>query len=296
MNLSIIIVNYNTEKLTLKCLQSLYRSNDELKWETIVVDNGSKDDSLQNLKTKFPDIKIIESPTNLGFGTANNLGATGATGDYLLFLNSDCEVYPDTLQTWFDLVIGHQSAISSCKLVNPDGSIQPQGGALPNLNNVFDWMFFFDDLPLINSLILPYQQRHRPYFFKDHQPGWLSGTALLVKRSVFDTLDGFDETIFMYGEDVEFCYRAKKEGFHLDYYCKPQIRHLGQGSGSSANALLGEFQGLIYLWKKHKPGWQLPLLKLNLIFGALFRIVIFGMIRGDGEKRATYIKALTLVG
>lgn len=296
MHLSIIIVNYNTEKLTLQCLESLYKSNDHIKWEVIVIDNASSDNSLKSFSQNYPDITVIANPTNMGFGAANNIGAAKASGDYLLFLNSDCEVYPDTLQEWYDLVLAHESVISSCRLLNPDATLQPQGGSLPTLTNIFDWMFFFDDIPLINQMIVPYQQQSLRYFAKDQTPGWLGGTALMVKRSVFEGLEGFDEAIFMYGEDVEFSFRAKLKGFRLDYFAKPQIRHLGQGSSTPEKAYLGEYQGLLYIWKKHKPAWQMPLLKLNLIFGALFRIVIFGMIRGDAKKRAIYTKALSMVG
>ncbi len=110
---------------------------------------------------------------------------------------------------------------------------------------------------------------------QDQRPGWLAGTALLIKREIYDQLHGLDDHIFMYGEDVEFCLRAKAEGIEVDYFQAPKLIHLGQASGSSRAAILGEYKGLKYIYQKHQPAWQYFCLRLLLKVGALLRLIIF---------------------
>jgi GT2 family glycosyltransferase len=288
MDLSIIIISYNSKELTLKCLDSLMQSNDRLKREIIIIDNASTDGSISAVSAKYKEVKCVVNADNIGFGPANNQAAALAKGRYLLFLNSDTQVYPDTLADLYEAAEMYQADISGCKLVNPDGSIQPQGGSLPNLVRIFDWMFFFDDIPLLNQIIVPYQQRHTGYFRHNQQPGWVGGAAMLVSRDTFNRLGGFDPQIFMYGEDLEFCYRAQNQDLSVHYFAKPQVLHVGQGSGSSKNAVCGEYKGILHLYRKHKPAWQLPLVRYMLKLGALLRIVIFGMILSDATKKDIY--------
>lgn len=294
MDLSIIIVSYNTKKLLQDCMSSIYSSQDNLDKEPIVVDNGSKDGSISMVKNKFPKVKLIETGENLGFAKANNIGVKNAKGNYVILLNSDTILETDTFQKLLDSVKNNRSQIASCKLLNSDGSIQPQGGFLPRLSNLAAWMLFIDDIPFINKLFHPYQQRQVSFFEKDRHPGWFGGTALLVKRSTYQKLGGLDENIFMYGEDVEFCMKAAKENISLDYFSSPQLTHLGQGSGSNRSAILGEFKGLKYVFSKHKPSWELPFLKLLLKIGALLRIILFGIILRDENKKTIYQEAFKL--
>ena len=136
-------------------------------------------------------------------------------------------------------------------------------------------MLFFDDLPLISSFFPAYHVNRANYFKKDQHPGWLAGTALLIRRDVYQKLKGLDEKIFMYAEDVEFCLRAKKLGFKPDYFSRPRLTHLGQASGSSRGALLGEYKGLKYIYQKHYSATQYFLLRVLLKTGALLRRVFF---------------------
>jgi len=297
MDLSIIIISYNTKDYLKKCLTSVDEdlSQSTIKAEIIVVDNDSQDNSVKMVETKFPKVKLIKSKTNLGFGKANNLGAAKAKGKYLLFLNSDTQVGKNALSNMLSLAKDNNTDISSCRLLNTDGSIQPQGGFLPRLTNLALWMLFIDDIPLINRLFKRYQESRISFFESDQHMGWLSGTALLVKRISWQKLGGFDENIFMYGEDVDFCYQAKKRHMIIQYFNQPQITHHGQKSGSSEGAVLGEYKGLLYVFKKHKSAWEMLFLKLLLKTGAILRIIIFGIIRADVQKKKIYQKAFNLV-
>ncbi len=294
MDLSIIIVNYKTKAITGDCLKSIKASTDNLIKEVIVVDNGSADGSIEYLKSRFPWAKIVDAGGNVGFARGNNVGAKLARGKYLWLLNSDTIVKKTTIQDLFNAVKVNQAQISSCRLLNRDGSIQPQGGYLPALWRLAAWMLFIDDLPLIGRLIKPYHQNDLNWFRKNQQPGWLAGTALLVKKDLYQKLNGLDKDIFMYAEDVDFCLRASKLDIPVHYFSKPSLTHLGQASGSSKGAILGEYRGLKYLYKKHYSLLSQLTLKLLLKTGAMLRFTIFGIILGDKVRKDIYEEAFKL--
>jgi len=275
MDLSIIIINYKTKEITADCLETIKKSQDNLTKEVIVIDNGSEDGSVEYLKQKFSQYQVLSSGGNLGFAQGNNFGVNKATGEYIWLLNSDTLIKSNTISTLMECVKSHNSQLASCQLLNPDGSIQPQGGYLPDLWRLALWMLFIDDLPLIKSLIKPYHQNLKSFFQTDQHPSWLAGTALLIKRDLYQKLNGLDKNIFMYGEDVEFCLRAKKQGIRIDYFSQPQLTHLGQASGSSRGAILGEYKGLKYIYQQHQPAWQYLALRLLLKVGALLRLIFF---------------------
>jgi GT2 family glycosyltransferase len=293
MDLSIVIVNYKTSKITADCLRSIQSSKDGYSKEVIVVDNDSGDDSVAVLKKQFPQFNIFGSGQNGGFAFGNNVGAAKARGEYIWLLNSDTILRRDTISKLMEAANQKGSDIATCMLLNPDGSLQPQGGALPTPLNLAAWMLFWDDLPVLGKLFHAYQQRSRNYFRSDQHPGWVGGTALLVRRSVYQKLGGLDQGIFMYGEDTDFCLRAHQAGYRIDYFASPRLTHLGQASGSSRGAVLGEYRGLKYLFAKHYPK-KLPLLRFLLKIGALLRIGLFGMIGRDETRKNIYKEAFNL--
>ena len=274
MDLSIIIINYKTKKITAACLETIKKSQDNLTKEVIVIDNGSEDGSVAYLKQKFPQYQVYSSGGNLGFSRGNNFGVDKANGKYIWLLNSDTLLKSNTIGTLMELAVKNNSDIASCQLLNSDSTIQLQGGYLPDLWRLALWMLFIDDLPLIKSLIKPYHQNLKSFFQTDQHPGWLAGTALLIKRDLYQKLNGLDNHIFMYGEDVDFCLKAQKRGIKLDYFHQPQLTHLGQASGSSRRAILGEYLGLTYIYKKYFNRYQQLALKILLKLGAILRVII----------------------
>lgn len=274
MDLSIIIVNYKTKKITTDCLESIKKSTDKITKEVIVVDNGSNDGSIEYLAKKFPQYQVYSSGGNVGFAQGNNFGVAKAKGKYVWLLNSDTILEKNTIDTLMKAVKTNNSLIASCRILNPNHTIQPQGGYLPTLGKVALWMLFIDDLPIINRLIKPYHQNLKSYFLSDQSPEWLAGTALLIQRDLYLKMQGLDKNIFMYAEDVDFCWRAKLKNIVVHYYCQPKLIHLGQASGSSQGAILGEYKGLKYLYQKHQPYWQYLVLRLLLKVGALLRLIL----------------------
>lgn len=296
MDLSIIIVSYNTRDLLLRCLKSLPSAQGSaLNSEVIVVDNNSADDSPKAVKQTFPQVRLISNGKNLGFGPANNLGAAAAQGKYLLFLNSDTVCPKSSLSSLLAQAQHCRAKLATCRLLSPDGRLQPQGGYLPNLLNLTAWQLFLDDLPVINRFFPAYQLRHPAWFAADRRPGWIAGTVMLVELQLFHTLHGFDPHIFMYGEDVDFCRRAQIAGVRPYYFHTPAVTHLGQGSGSSITAIIGEYQYLNRYAGANLPGYQQVYLKWLFRIGALVRYVLFGKIGGHESKAQAYRQVFKMV-
>ncbi len=201
----------------------------------------------------------------------------------------------ETAQLTVDYLDTHpQVGIVGPQLLNLDGSIQPSGGCLPRLSNIMAWMLFIDDLPWIKPWFWSYQLRSLPKFRRTRPFGWLQGAALVIRRTLLDQIGLLDESIFMYAEDIDLCFRAHQSGWQVYLIAQAQVTHLGFKSGSPEKAVLGEYQGLKVFFKKYKPAWELPILRLLLKTGALLRCLIFGTILKDNSIYAIYKKAFAL--
>lgn len=316
MLLSLIIVSYNTAELTLQALESVVtdlRRSPKLihNSEIIVVDNASTDDSIVKINgfsrqlhqsVKGPQFQLIQSAANLGFAKANNLGIKKAQGEYVMLLNSDTIVQPGALriliETFDAQPPSQRLGILSAQLVNQDGTIQPHGGSFPTLFSLAGHMLMLDDLPLLGQLLPSTQHtgrrqsattRRNQLVTKD----WVGATAVVVPRAVFDEIGLLDENIFMYGEDVELCIRARHHSLTVAIQPLAQVVHLGSASSSSANAVKGELKGYRYIWSKHKPLWQMPLARMLLKLGSRLRIWLFGTMLRDRHRAAIYREVLT---
>jgi len=214
MDLSIIILNYNTKDLTLTCIDAIVtqysQELDNGKFEIVLIDNNSTDDSISIFKKlKLKNLKLIESKENTGFSRGCNLGAKNAAGNFLLFLNSDTEIkdqgFVKMLQYFDDK---KTLGILGAKLKNEDGTNQLSSGKFYSLFNLFLMLFGF------NKFL-----RGSPNVIK--KVDWVSGASLMIRKTTFQKLGGFDKDIFMYLEDMELCYRAKLKG--LDTYFFPEL-------------------------------------------------------------------------
>ena len=300
--ISIIIVSFNTKDITIATLDSIYQYTNSINFEVIVVDNGSQDGSVEAL-TRYASTKknftFKSAGVNLGFGIANNLGASLAKGRYLLFLNSDTlfqnNIIPQCLKY---LESKPNTGVYSCRLLNKDGSLQPSGGFFPTLGRVLIWQLFIDDLPIISRhihSIHPHRQ-----FYQKHPVNldWVTGAFMIIPYKIFKKLGGFDKHIFMYTEEMEFCFRVSKSGYRIVYHPDLHIIHLGRASSASIGSffsLTSEVKYTLYFFQKHKPLWQLPLVKICFIIGALLRFIIFGIIKNNATSRRTYLHVLKLI-
>jgi len=226
-------------------------------------------------------LQTIFNDQNVGFAKANNQGIKVAKGKYILLLNSDTKIIEkDFFKKILKFLDSHPKVgILGPQLLWEDGKIQASGGYFPSLWRIFFWAFFLDDLPILGNIIRSYHPHTPSFYWKNkyyqnyHQQDWITGACFFIRKKIIDKIGLLDENFFMYVEELEFCYRAKRAGFETVYYPKAKIIHLGGKSGTSLGATIGEFQGLKYFYKKHKPKWQLPILKFLLKIAAWGRFL-----------------------
>ncbi len=321
MLLSIIIVSYNTKDLTIQTLKSTVadiNSSKLLKGNTeiYVVDNNSTDDSVKAVKefkltTKIP-IKVIATGKNLGFAGGNNVAVEKSTGDLILFLNSDTIVKKGALESMVKRFDNEKLGVLASTLLNPDFTLQAQGGNFPNLLNLFFHMSMMDDLPLIGKLLPSTQHTGKNTKQADHytfdenlspksqefkkdkliKVDWVAGTAMMISRKAIDEFGSLDQNIFMYGEDIELCLRARNHGYEVAIDPTAQIIHLKNQSSTSENAIRGELKGYLYIYSKHQTRTQTEIMKVILQMGVLLRVFVFSVIAPDDYKKQIYKNAL----
>jgi GT2 family glycosyltransferase len=232
MDLSIIIVNWNTSDLLRNCLRSIQDYRGNLSVQAIVVDNNSSDDSREMVARCFPNVTLVNSGRNLGFARGNNLGLAHARAPLVLFLNPDTEIKAGALDLMARFMRDNPTVgAMGCKIRNISGTIQRLG---------LQWV----PSPLTEFLkfiaVSDRTYERLPRFFPCHDPeksGYvikLFGACLLVRRPVMEQVGPFDEQFFMYCEDVDLCCRITRAGWKLYYLSDAEILHLGGGASSSA--------------------------------------------------------------
>ncbi len=291
VELSIIIPSFNTKNLLKNCLASVFEKT-RIPLEVMIVDNGSTDGTVEEIRNLYPQTNIIQNRQNLGFARAVNQGLERAQGRYLLLLNSDTVIQDNAIDKEVNFLETHlEVGVVGCQLKNQDGSFQPSGGYLPTLARVFFWMSFLDDLPFLKKILQPYHVEEKEFYTHQRYLGWVTGAFFLTRREVLEKVGFFDEKMFMYVEEVDWCTRVKKTGFKVAFDPSASTVHLKGASTRRGQAgIIEEFQGLVYYFKKHGSGWQIPILRLFLRVGALARVLIFGIIVKDYEARRVYAK------
>lgn len=291
IRLTISIINFKTKELTGRCLDSILAKTWKTSYQICLVDNDSRDGSVEYFKRKYPQVTLIESKENLGFAGGHNLVLKKLNTDYVLILNSDVEVLDKSLDNLVEFMEEEDFAIAGCLLLNKDGSFQPSGGDLPTLFPVFIWISGLDDiLPIIRKHIPSLHRKFRNYY-DGGNVSWVGGTAMMVKKEVLEKIGYLDDKIFMYAEDIEFCLRAQKCGFKLGWTNNASMVHLGGASTKDAQfrQWLGEYKGLIYVYQKHFSILsQIILIMLIYIF-TLVRILAFAVV-GKLQVSKTYAK------
>ena len=280
---SIIILSYNTRNLLDSCLESIKR-NIGFKHEVIVVDNASKDGSAAYIRKKHKDIKIIQNRENEGFAKGCNLGSQEASGEYILFLNSDTVINDKSIKKLLESAKYEEVGVVGGILKNKDGSRQRSFGRDYNLVNLSIMLFGGDRL---ENAFLKIPE-------KTSEVDWVSGGCMLVNTEHFRTLNGFDERFFMYFEDVEFCYRTRKVGKKVMLNPDVSVLHLGQASSSKSFAIEQIYKGVKYFYQKHNGVWENLMMK-TLLYKKAFISIVFGMIKGDTQSIETYRRAMKTI-
>lgn len=227
IDLSVLIVNWNTKDALADCLQALPEAVASVPSETIVVDNGSSDGSPEMVRAQFPWVRLIENEENVGFVRATNQAIAASRGTYLLLLNSDTIAPPGSLARMVSFMKHHPDAGAVApKLVNPDGSFQASYARFPTL--VSESLSAFG---LNRRLWGPYHPSPPPRPDEaPHPVDWAPGACLLFRRSVIEAVGPLDEEFWMYSEDTDLCYRIHRAGWKVYYLPEVEIVHLGGAS------------------------------------------------------------------
>lgn len=270
MNVSIIIVNYNTRELTKNCLNSIYEQTKGINFEVIVSDNGSTDGSIEMIKSDFPQVILIENNANLGFGKANNIGAKIAKGTYLFFLNSDTIFLNNAVKEFFYYAQKNQnSEFLGSYLFYDDGEIANSYGSF---TNPFLWTLkknIYDFYPkILEKRLSKIKQNRSDSIPKEMYVDFITGADLFIKAEDFKKIGGFDEHFFMYHEDEDLARTALKNGIKSKLITTPKIIHLETKSSKvKSKKLMIQDKSFFYYCKK----WSTPF-KFNLI-KMFFRLV-----------------------
>lgn len=234
--LSIILLSYNTRIYLSKALQSI-EAQKQKDWEVIVVDNASSDGSAEMVKKEFPWASVIKNRENLGFAAGNNVGIKHTQGQYIMLMNSDAELRNNaSLTTLLDYCDAHHDvAVITPKVVMSDGSLdQASHRGIPTPWNALTYYAglekLFHALPILNRVTGGYHQLWKA-INTIHEIDACTGAAMIIRASAIDEVGFLDEQFFMYGEDLDWCYRFKKAGWKVVFYPHVEVLHHKNKSG-----------------------------------------------------------------
>jgi len=287
LDLSIIIVNWNTRDITRDCLRSIGEHVSGLTYEVIVVDNASGDGSAEMIRAEFPAVRLIANDTNLGFGRANNQAMRVARGDFFFLLNSDTVIFDDAVQRLVNFIADDpQVGIAGCKLLFEDRTLQGSCSRFPSIRcALLEDLMLYKLLPrrLQGELLLGGYWPHDRA--RDVDAVW--GAAMILRRQVFEQTGGFDERIFMYGEDLEWCMRVRDHGWRIAFTPEAAIIHLNHKSSEQkyGDERIDLCHKRAYEIYRRRAGFAaMTLMMLIKTFGALVRVGYFGL-RALGRGR-----------
>ena len=291
IDVSIVIVSYNTEKTTLNCVKSIMQSRTKFAFEVIIVDNDSRDNTVNSIREFFPQVNVICSEQNLGFSKGNNLGIQNSKGKYILLLNSDTLLFRTSIESLMLTAIRNNYCVCSPILLNMDHTVQRSWFDFPSTFKIFlrltgiYKLFYRFSSSLLFKMLFPAK---KPAFMlqkidRDTQVDYLSFACVLLKRDIIEKIGVLDENLIFYHEDCEYGLRAKKNKISLYYTVDAKIIHLGGTSSSkfSMFSFENDIKGLIYVFKKYYSSRVFLYLKVSIFLTLQFRIVFwhFGFFR-----------------
>ncbi|MGJ1445020.1 glycosyltransferase family 2 protein [Sphingobacterium spiritivorum] len=235
MDISIIIVNYNTKFLTTNCIQSILDFTLDIKYEIIVVDNASTDGTVAEIRELYPNTKIITLLENVGFGRANNFGSENATGEFLFFLNSDTLLIENSLKKMVDFFRSHELQLNlgvlGCLLVDETMNQNGFGSKFPHPSTFLQESI--GKIPLLRNFVKPTVSSSYEISAEFFNVDYVIGADMLMRRSVFNSYQGFDKEYFMYYEESDLQLKMSRSGYKNYIFTGTKIIHLEDGSGKS---------------------------------------------------------------
>jgi GT2 family glycosyltransferase len=279
---SVVIVNWNTSALLENCLASIAsQTSPTVEYEVIVVDNASSDDSRAMVRSKFPFVHLIENTSNVGYAIANNQGIQNSQGDYIVLLNSDTVLLNDVLshlKQGFEQ--NPQFGILGVKLITSDGKRQRYvRGYKLSLLSAFNHYFFVSTLLPRNSYFKGLVDNHD--YDALTEMDWVSGACLAVRRTVLEKIGMLNESLFMYSEDAEFCYRAQEAGYRVGYLPTALVKHYVSQSMKKQSSYTVQATPLYsrdLVFQQLYPNQNLFLFRLIVWAGYLLRSILWGLL------------------
>jgi len=263
VKLSILIPTYNAHEWIQGCLDSIRLHHPSTAYEIIVVDDRSSDDTVEIVRRIYPDVQVFANETNVGFGKTVNVGLRAARGDYILVLNNDTWMHEGALDALIGYLDAHpDTGIVGPRVLNSDGSLQQQcrrriptpSAALLYFSGVAK---LFPKNPRIAGYLMTATDEHQTT-----EVDAVSGACLMVRREVVDRIHGFDPEYYLYGEDMDFCWRAKLAGWKVVYFPGAAITHFGGQGGTGKKKIYATIEWHRAMWifyRKHRaPKVSLP--------------------------------------
>lgn len=271
-DLSIIIVSYNTCSLIIKCIESIYEFSENLTIQIVVSDNASSDNTVKILETRFPDVFILKNGRNLGFAAANNRAINFAKGRFILFLNPDILLLEPVFRKMIEfLETNNNAGMVGCKLLNSDGSTQGSFFKnFPTLTNRFLDIIYMEKL-------FEKKNRNESSNRSAEKVAAIAGACMFMRRSLIEDLGGFDESFFMYCEDIDLSHRVHQLGYNIYFlgYLK-MLHYQGESSkikGSYFEKVLTKESVYTYFFK-HYGKTKATLYKFSIAVGSIFRLLL----------------------
>ena len=286
MQVSIVIINYNTFTLTSNCIRSVIECTHDIEYEIILIDNASTENNPEIFLKEFPQIKLVKSAINGGFAYGNNLGIEKASGDYLLLLNSDTILKENSIsKSLYYLKNYENGGVIGCRMIFPEGKVQYTARKFKSIR--WELLDFFRFIPLMMS----YKKRSRLMFGKyfkcneNIECDWVNGAFLMFPKKIVDQLPGkkLDDRFFMYGEDQLWCWQIKNLDYKILFYAKTTIIHINSGSTD-----LSKHLALRKTMIKH----ELEIMRLRKGKGIYYHV--FCIIYGIKETIRNFIKLVVL--
>jgi len=295
LDISIIIVNWNTKDLLQECLASIYKTVNKITFEVWLVDNASADGSVEAAKKRYPDINVIQNEQNLGFAAANNLAFKQMKGNYALLLNTDAALIDNAAEELFYFMEDRPKAGMACgQLLNTDGSKQNSIANYPSLLSLFCNETFL-------RILLPnkFPSKRKEYSYPIEVDSCI-GACMIVRKEAMDQVGTFDEGYFFYLEETDWAYRMKQAGWGVFFVPSARIFHAqGKSVGNTANKKIMFYRSRYYFFKKWHKGtniiiyiavfFRLLANTLLSLFGVLFTL---GLNDGIRKRFNIYIQLI----
>jgi len=279
--LTISIVTYNSLDFLKDCLKSIFKNPPSSKYRVVVVDNASEDGTAEFLKKNYPEVSLIKNSENIGFAAANNKVIKESYSEYIVLLNSDCEVYEKSLDKMVEFMEENpEVGIAGPKIINSDGSIQLSCRRFPSLLNAAAHTLLgdiFPDNPFSKKYKLAGIRRDRPL-----KVDWVSGSCMIIRKRALNDTGLLDERYFMYVEDVDICYRMYQKNWSVFYFPDAVVMHHIAGSagrsfkGKVVSSFRMQRSVFYFFWKNYRKSIKImliPVLVVILGLRLLFAVI-----------------------